>query len=41
MISLGSSALRIFVALEPCDMRKGFDGLLLGNSFLIPSIANC
>jgi len=28
MISLGSSALRIFVALEPCDMRKGFDGLL-------------
>lgn len=22
MISLGSSALRIFVALEPCDMRN-------------------
>jgi len=28
MISLGSSALRIFVALEPCDIGKGFDGLL-------------
>ena len=22
-----TGALRVFVALEPCDMRKGFDGL--------------
>jgi transposase len=27
MISLGNAALKIFVALEPCDMRKGFNGL--------------
>lgn len=27
MIALGSAALRIFVALEPCDMRKSFNGL--------------
>lgn len=27
MIGLGSSALKIFVALEPCDMRKSFNGL--------------
>lgn len=27
MIGLGASALRVFVALEPCDMRKGFNGL--------------
>lgn len=28
MIGLGSGALKIFVALEPCDMRKSFNGLL-------------
>ena len=22
-----TGSLRVFVALEPCDMRKGFDGL--------------
>jgi len=27
MISLGNAALKIFVALEPCDMRKGFNVL--------------
>ena len=27
MIGLGSGALKIFVALEPCDMRKSFNGL--------------
>lgn len=27
MIGLGPSALKIFVALEPCDMRKSFNGL--------------
>ena len=27
MIGLGSSALQILVALEPCDMRKSFNGL--------------
>lgn len=27
MIALGNAALRIFVALEPCDMRKSFNGL--------------
>ena len=27
MIGLGSSALKIFLALEPCDMRMGFNGL--------------
>jgi len=27
MIALGNAALKIFVALEPCDMRKGFNGL--------------
>lgn len=27
MIGLGNAALRIFVALEPCDMRKSFNGL--------------
>jgi hypothetical protein len=27
MIGLGKAALKIFVALEPCDMRKSFNGL--------------
>lgn len=27
MISLANAALKIDVALEPCDMRKGFNGL--------------
>ncbi|MBL9159623.1 MAG: hypothetical protein JNJ70_19230 [Verrucomicrobiales bacterium] len=27
MISLANAALKIYVALEPCDMRKGFNGL--------------
>lgn len=27
MIGLGHGALKIFVALEPCDMRKSFNGL--------------
>ena len=27
MIGLGSSALRIYLAVEPCDMRMGFNGL--------------
>jgi len=27
MIGLGNAALKIFVALEPCDMRKSFNGL--------------
>jgi len=27
MIALGNAALKIFVALEPCDLRKSFDGL--------------
>ena len=27
MIGLGTSALKIFLAVEPCDMRKGFNGL--------------
>ena len=27
MIGLGSSALKIYLALEPCDMRMGFNGL--------------
>lgn len=27
MLNLGSAALRVFLALEPCDMRKSFNGL--------------
>lgn len=27
MIGLGSSALKVFLAVEPCEMRKGFNGL--------------
>ena len=27
MISLANAALKIYVALDPCDMRKGFNGL--------------
>jgi|GEM_PF-2090283 len=27
MIALGNAALKIFVALDPCDMRKFFNGL--------------
>ncbi len=27
MIALGNAALKIFVALQPCDMRKSFNGL--------------
>jgi transposase len=29
MIALGNAALKIFVALEPCDMRKSFNGLFV------------
>jgi transposase len=27
MIGLGSAALKVYLAVEPCDMRKGFHGL--------------
>lgn len=27
MIGLGLSALKVYLAVEPCDMRKGFNGL--------------
>lgn len=27
MIRLGLSALKVYLAVEPCDMRKGFNGL--------------
>ena len=27
MIGLGMSALKVYLAVEPCDMRKGFSGL--------------
>ena len=27
MIGLGSSALKIYLAVEPCDVRMGFNGL--------------
>ena len=27
MIGLGAGALKIYVALDPCDMRKSFNGL--------------
>lgn len=27
MIGLGKAALKIYAALEPCDMRKSFNGL--------------
>lgn len=27
MLNLGSAALKVFLALEPCDMRKSFNGL--------------
>ena len=27
MLNLGSAALRVFLAVEPCDMRKSFNGL--------------
>ena len=27
MIGLGISALKVYLAVEPCDMRKGFNGL--------------
>ena len=27
MIGLGSSALKIYLAVEPCDRRMGFNGL--------------
>ena len=29
MIGLGMSALRVYLAVEPCDMRKGFNGLTI------------
>lgn len=32
MIGLGKAALKIFVALEPCDMRKSFNGLFAAAS---------
>ncbi|MBB5353729.1 transposase [Haloferula luteola] len=27
MLSLANGALKVFLALEPCDMRKSFNGL--------------
>ncbi len=27
MLNLGSAALRVFLAVDPCDMRKSFNGL--------------
>ena len=27
MIGLGMAALKVYLAVEPCDMRKGFNGL--------------
>jgi hypothetical protein len=27
VIGLGMSALKVYLAVEPCDMRKGFNGL--------------
>ena len=27
MLNLGSAAIKVFLALEPCDMRKSFNGL--------------
>jgi hypothetical protein len=27
VIGLGMSALKVYLAVEPCDMRKGFQGL--------------
>lgn len=32
MIGLGKAALKIYVALEPCDMRKSFNGLFAAAS---------
>lgn len=32
MINLGKAALKIYLALEPCDMRKGFNGLFASAS---------
>lgn len=29
MIGLGMSALKVYLAMEPCDMRKGFNGLTI------------
>ena len=29
MIGLGMSALKVYLAVEPCDMRKGFNGLTI------------
>jgi transposase len=41
MIGLGSGALKIFVALEPCDMRKSFNGLYeAATSHLVDSRLN-
>jgi hypothetical protein len=27
MLNLGSAALKVFLSLDPCDMRKSFNGL--------------
>jgi len=41
MIGLGSCALKIFVALDPCDMRKSFNGLYeAATSHLVDSRLN-
>jgi transposase len=41
MIGLGSGALKIFVALDPCDMRKSFNGLYeAATSHLVDSRLN-
>ena len=41
MIGLGSGTLKIFVALEPCDMRKSFNGLYeAATSHLVDSRLN-
>ena len=31
MLNLTSAALKVFLALDPCDMRKSFNGLHRGN----------
>ena len=38
MIGLGMSALKVYLAVDPCDMRKGFNGLI-GGHFCLPDVA--